>query len=117
MQQRPWGFTLALCVASSERLRSLLFSASPHFLNAAWSDCSLQMGVFGCWIIEEETPTAGHRWDCGGTGPDDQESFHVVRAGAWYIHVVSVRAILQSGCMEVIWVHLGVQTGYIVNTQ
>lgn len=24
---------------------------------------------------------------------------------------------LQSGCMEVIWVHLGVQTGYIVNTQ
>lgn len=24
---------------------------------------------------------------------------------------------LQTGCMEVIWVHLGVQTGYIVNTQ
>ncbi len=24
---------------------------------------------------------------------------------------------LQSGCMEVIWIHLGVQTGYIVNTQ
>lgn len=24
---------------------------------------------------------------------------------------------LQSGCMEVIWVHLGVQTGYAVNTQ
>lgn len=24
---------------------------------------------------------------------------------------------LQSDCMEVIWVHLGVQTGYIVNTK
>lgn len=78
MQQRPWGLTLAHCVAVSERLRSLLLNASPHFSRAAQFDCSLQMGVHGCQIIEGETPTAGHRWDCGGKGPDDQDCFNVV---------------------------------------
>lgn len=93
MQQRPWGFTLAHWVALSERLRSLLFSASPCFFSAAWSVCSLQAGGFGCRIIEEKTPTAGHRWGCGGTGPDDQDRFNVVWAAAWCIHVVPFRAI------------------------
>lgn len=79
MLQRPRDLTLALCAALSERLQSPGFPA----LTVATD------GVFGCWVIEEETPTAGHRWGCGSTGPDDQDRFNVVWAA---LHVVSVRA-------------------------
>lgn len=75
------------------------------------------MGVFECRIMEE-TPTAGHRWGCGGTGPDDQERVLMWSELAHGTFMWSQsEPFLQSGCMEVIWVHLGVQTGYIVNTQ
>lgn len=48
MQQRPWGFTLAHCAALSERLRSVLFSASPR-LPPPPSRCSLGLTVVYRW--------------------------------------------------------------------
>lgn len=71
--------------------RSFLMQIDACSLQCAWTVVYRR----GLWMPdeEEETRTAGHRWGCGSTGPHDQDSFNMVWACTWYIHVVSEGAI------------------------
>ena len=88
VQQRPLGLhTDSLC-GFEWKAKVSSFSVPPA-LPVVYRGRSLDV----CWLIEEEIATAVHRWGYEGTGPGDQESFHVVCTSSWCIHVVSVRAI------------------------
>lgn len=110
MQQRHRSLTLAFCVTEHPTHPPTPLVQVPAVSLQRPLTVVYRRGGFARW---KKTHTAGHRW-----------GFIIKTILMWLElpHSCGLRRshfffFLQSGCMEVIWVHLVVQTGYIVNTQ
>lgn len=113
------NLTLAQCVAVMESLRSPCCSASVHSFSVQCMTVVSIQGRMQAGFLDVRWRRKRHSWPQMGLWWHRTSLSRLFKCGLCRHLLASCglrqNHILKSVCMEVIWIHLGIQTGYIPN--